>query len=56
MKDLSSPFKWEHFGYKNIGWNPFPDPFTKGQKFCWVPLVPKLVVQIWCGLRAGGLA
>ena len=46
MKDLNSPFKMEHFGYKHIGWNQFSDPFTKVPKIFRVPFG----AQIGCSL------
>ena len=54
MKDLNSPFKMEHFGYKHIGCNQFSDPFHQKAKkiFC----APKLGVQlVWVGGLHGGV-
>ena len=31
MKNVDSPFKLEHFEVKDIGWNQFSNPCTKGQ-------------------------
>ena len=65
MKDLNSPSKLEHFGYKHIGWNQFSDPITKGSKKkilgavgaqTGCPLLPQMGVgwRAWRGKWGGG--